>query len=170
MKRGFLGWIVAGAAVAAAPVLLAQTPAADADRSPFLPPDAPASNADLTGPNGIELHGIMSTASGTSYNIYSPQKKTSVWIGLNHSVDGVTVKSADPRSGTITVDVNGQVVPLALKESKISQGIALSPVAMANMVLQPTPQDEQKRLQAVADEVRRRRLLRQQAERGQNPQ
>lgn len=160
MKRGFL----IGAAVWA--TVSAWALGAELDRSPFLPPDAPAQNEDLTGPDGIELHGIMSTSSGSAYNIYYGQKKTSVWIGLNKSVDGVTVVSADPVRETVVVNVNGQVVALALKSSKIAQGFGMAPGTFAIVPLgAPAPQDEQARLKAVMDAVRARREARARAAR-----
>ncbi|MGH7996806.1 MAG: hypothetical protein ACREFX_10680 [Opitutaceae bacterium] len=138
------------------------------DRSPFLPPSGQAGGPGgrTEGPNGIELRGVMSTSVGTTYNFYNPSKRTSVWLALNQSADGILVKAADPRRDSATIDVNGQIVPLTLKASKIGEAPIMGPGNIP-IVLNPTPADELRRLQAVADEVRRRRLLREQAERNQ---
>jgi hypothetical protein len=139
---------------------------AGADRSPFLPPTVAGGAGDaLAGPNGIELRGVMTAAGVTKYNIYDPTKKTSYWVGVNEAADGFVIKNADPDRNSVTLSVGGQLVPLALKESKIAQGFGQSFAATMPVVLNPTPADEQRRLQAVADEVRRRRLLREQAAR-----
>jgi hypothetical protein len=110
----------------------------------------------------MQLRGIMSTASGMKYNIYDPAKKSSVWVGVNESGNGFLIKSADTKRDAVTMSANGQQVTLQLKEAKV-QTPAANGVPQGGAVLRPTPADEQTRLQAVADEVRRRRLLREQA-------
>jgi hypothetical protein len=143
-----------------------------ADDSPFIPANSPAT-AMGQGADGssFELRGIMSTAGGTRYCIYDPVKKTSAWVGMNEAGGSFLVKSADPVRDTVTLQVSGQVMTLALHESKVvSLGFG-SPVAspppsgaMGPVVLRPTPEDEQRRLQAITEEVRRRRELRQRAQ------
>jgi hypothetical protein len=150
--------------VGVAVLALALTAAARAEgiRSPFLPPNAGNGNASSVDPNAIQLRGIMSTGSGVKYNIYDPGKKTSVWVGINESGNGFLIKSADTRRDAVTVAANGQQITLQLKEAKV-QTPAANGVPQGGAILRPTPADEQVRLQAVADEVRRRRLLREQA-------
>jgi hypothetical protein len=143
-----------------------------ADDSPFLPVNAPAAgSARAADGSSFELRGIMSTAGGTRYCIYDPAKKTSSWVGLNEAGGSFAVKSADPAHDTVTLEAGGQRITLALHEAKVvSLGFG-SPVAapppggaMSNVVLRPTPEDEQRRLQAIAEEVRRRRELRERAQ------
>jgi hypothetical protein len=142
-------------------------------RSPFLPPNAPASAAQAAAasPNGLEFHGVMVSPSGTEYNIYDPTKKSSYWVPANGTAGGLTVKGGDAANNTVTVEMGGQVQTLVMKDTKVQAGMAgpmpgIAPVS--GVVLHPTPEDEQRRLQAVAEEVRRRRLLREQAA-GQGP-
>jgi hypothetical protein len=134
---------------------------AQESRSPFLPPTASA-DATASDPNALQLRGIMSTDSGVKYNIFDPANKKSVWVGVNEAGASFLIKSADAHKDSVTVAANGQQTVLSLKESHV-QTPAANGVPQGGAVLRPTPADEQLRLQAVADEVRRRRLLREQA-------
>jgi hypothetical protein len=140
---------------------LTGTVSAQGSRSPFLPPSASA-DAAASDPNALQLRGIMSTSAGVKYNIFDPSHHNSVWVGVNESGNGFLIKSADPHKDSVTVSANGQQTVLAMKESHV-QTPAANGVPQGGAVLRPTPADEQLRLQAVADEVRRRRLLREQA-------
>jgi hypothetical protein len=143
--------------------LLAEARADDQSRSPFLPPGgAAAAGGPQVDPNAMQLRGIMATPAGVKYNIWDPAKKSSVWVGVNETGNGFLIKSADAQRDSVTVAANGQQTTLSLKEAKI-QTPAANGVPQGGAVLRPTPADEQVRLQAVADEVRRRRLLREQS-------
>jgi hypothetical protein len=143
-----------------------------ADDSPFLPVNSPAAaGAAAAAGSTFELRGIMSTAGGTRYCIYDPVKKTSSWVGLNEAGGSFMVKSADGAHDTVTLDAGGQRMTLALHEAKVvslgfGSAVAAAPPsgATGNVVLRPTPEDEQRRLQAIAEEVRRRRELRERAQ------
>ena len=118
----------------------------------------------------FELRGIMSTAGETKYCIYNPTKKTSSWVGLNEDGGNFLVKSADPAHDTVTLAAGGQRMTLALREAKVvSLGFPSPAVAPppAGVLDKGAPSsslgDERKRLQAVVEEVRRRRELRQKA-------
>lgn len=116
-----------------------------------------------------------------------------VWVKLNErnpELD-VTIKQHDEsqKPAVLTVEYQGKTITLAEKESKVVSGGAaaaamppplqapIPPVAVQNVppavtqsvVVNPTPQDEQKRLEAVAAEVARRRALREQAVPGATP-
>ena len=149
----------------------------------FLPPNAAGGAAGNRGDaGGLELRGIMTTAQGTRYCIYDPAKKTSSWVAANQIGSGFVVQSFDSKNDTVIVNQDGRRLTLALREAKIAVGVGPSiagpPVgggldvqpsllgSMPNPVLRPTPEDEQKRLQAIAEEVRRRRLLREQGASG----
>jgi hypothetical protein len=143
-----------------------------AQTSPFLPANM-AGVAAGTGPSGpVELRGVMSTSQGTEYCIYDVVKRTSAWVGLNEQGNGFVVKSADPASDSVTVEFQGRTMNLVLHTAKISSAGSPGP-AMNNpqggnaitqtVVLNPSQQDEQRRLDAVAAEVRRRRLEREKA-------
>jgi hypothetical protein len=141
-----------------------------APSSPFLPRNQ-AGAAAQGGPSGpVELRGVMETSQGAAYCIYDTVKKTSSWVGLNESGHDFVVKSADAAGENVTVDFKGQTLRLALHTAKVASagpaGVVSSagaaPVA-TSAVLNPTPADEQRRLDAVASEVRRRKMERERA-------
>jgi hypothetical protein len=154
--------------------------------SPFLPPNAAGGAAGNRGDaGGLELRGIMTTAQGTRYCIYDPAKKTSSWVAANQIGSGFVVQSFDSKNDTVIVNQDGRRLTLALREAKIAVGVGPSIAgpsvaggingqpallgSMPNPVLRPTAEDEQKRLQAIAEEVRRRRLLREQGAQADTP-
>jgi len=142
-----------------------------ASSSPFLPLNA-AAVAGRSGPTGpVELRGIMSTSDGAAYCIFDTAKKTSAWVRLNEGGNDFVVRSADPGSDSVTVDFQGRSLRLVLREAKVASSgaaAAAAPPTVAGgfappVVLNPSPADEQRRLDAVAQEVRRRRLERERA-------
>lgn len=142
--------------------------------SPFMPAQAAAATAVTEGA-ALELRGVMDTGSGMLFGIFDPAKKVSVWSKLNEKDHDFVVKSYDAANETVSVQHGGRTLNLAMRASKVaSSGQATppppmsAPTAMPNavsqsVVLNPTPADEQRRLEAVAAEVRRRRALREQA-------
>lgn len=147
-----------------------------ATNSPFLPPQGaaqagPAQNAPL------QFGGYIETAEGMLFRVIDPARKTGVWVKMNErdpTLD-VAVRQHDPSQNTLTVEHQGRSIVLAGRESKVaSSGNAPQPVPMPaatnvapavtqSVVVNPTPADEQRRLEAVAAEVARRRALREQA-------
>jgi len=150
----------------------ARVAAQEADSSPFLPAagSAGAGGAGAAAANEpLELHGIIATADGLRFCIFNVTKKTSKWVGLDEtgSGDGYVVKSADPDHETVSVASDGRLLTLSLRRAKVEAAEA-SPGGLppgVSVVLNPTAADEQRRLQMIAAEVRRRRLLREQADR-----
>jgi hypothetical protein len=143
-----------------------------APSSPFLPANSAAAGAQGGGPAGpVELRGIMATSQGVAYCIYDTAKKTSAWVGLNERGNDFVVKAADAASESVTVDFQGRSLRLVLRTAKVaSSGVAGGPGSPGNptavtssVVVNPSPADEQRRLDAVAQEVRRRRLERERA-------
>jgi hypothetical protein len=161
--RGLLAVSVAALACAARADLVAS--------SPFLPTNAQGRGA-AAGPSGpIELRGIIPMSDGVSYLIYDVAKKKSVWVGLNESGHDFVVRSADPDNDTVTVDFQGRPLKLTLRVAKISSsgtasaavgGTAAPSAVDSTVVVNPSAADEQKRLDAISEEVRRRRLMREQ--------
>ncbi len=167
---------LAGLALAAAVPMQAQLAA----KSPF----TSATGAEATSPAAnapLEFRGYMETSEGVQYRLYDPAKKTGIWVKVNEKNPDleVTVKQHDTDKETLTVEHQGKSLTLSQRKSKvISSGSVAMPPAMAAaaatpnvlpavtqaVVLNPTPADEQRRLDAVAAEVARRRALRQQAE------
>ncbi len=167
--------LVAGFALGGALTAQAQL----ASKSPFLPSTAagaaaPTSNAPL------EFLGYFELGQGPQYRLFDPAKKVSAWVGLNerNSDFEVLVKQFDPDNDTLTVEHRGAVHTLPIRKAKVISG---GPVAQAmpppvpvqanvmpavtqSVVVNPTPADEARRLDAVASEIARRRALRTQAE------
>jgi hypothetical protein len=160
------------AAVAALGALAVRARADLAPTSPFLPANATATLAGTSGPSGpIELRGIMATSDGTQYCIHDSAHKRDTWVGLNEPGHDFTVKTADPGADRISVEYQGRILRLDLHTAKVaSSGTAGPPAITANPGIgaNPSPMDEQKRLDAVAQEVRRRRMERERA--AQDPQ
>jgi hypothetical protein len=153
--------------------LAAGTAAARADlaqSSPFLPANAADTGAQAGAGGPIELRGVMSTSEGTEYCIYDTVKRSSAWVGLNEAGNGFMVKSADPAGDSVTVAYQGRTMKLVLRTAKVASAgpgmvvQAANPSAVTQtVVLNPTAADEQRRLDAVAAEVRRRRQEREKA-------
>ena len=162
------------AALAAASWLAGGLRADLAQASPFLAPNSPASAAAAGSSGPVELRGVMTTEQGTAFCIYDTAKKTSVWVGLNEPGYDFTVKSMNAANDTATVSFKGSSMQLTLRTAKVaSAGPAQVPgppnaaLAPNNPAMAPNVADDQKRLDAVAAEVRRRRLEREKAY--QNP-
>lgn len=161
-------WIVLS--LAASSAAWAQSNAGLASNSPFLPPAS--DNAPVAEATPLELRGILSMGGRTSFNIYDPATKSSSWVGLNESGQPYTVKNFDAATERVTVEYQGRSLALVLQRPKIVAAPVTAapagppsktPTPMPAAVLNPTPADEARRLEAVAAEVRRRRALRQQA-------
>jgi hypothetical protein len=162
---------IAGAAEALAQI---------AAKSPFMPPQG-ANSAGPTAGAPLEYRGFIETGEGTQYRIYDPAKKVGAWVKLNEKNPefDVVAKQHDDGQKTLTIEYQGRTLTLAERESKVvSSGSAAAamppPVAVPiqtnvpaavtqAVVLNPTPADEQRRLDAVAAEVARRRAMREQA-------
>ena len=145
-----------------------------AQASPFLAPNSPAAAAGAAGSTGpVELRGVMSTDQGTQFCIYDTDRKSSVWVGLNEPGYDFTVKSMNAASDTATVTYKGSSMQLTLRTAKVASAGPAQVSGPANVPGRPNPAlapnaaDEQRRLDAVAAEVRRRRLEREKAY--QNP-
>jgi len=145
--------------------------------SPFLP--AGASAGPVTENAVLEFRGVMVTNEGPLFLIVDPTTagKKGVWVKLNDTGRDFSVKNYDAPSDTVSVDFRGRLLPLALVKPKVgSSGIPMLPVAgtgpggqppntgpISPVILNPTQADETRRLEAVTQEVLRRRQLRQQA-------
>ncbi len=151
-----------------------------ASRSPFLPPQGATAKTATEGAP-LEYRGFIETAEGSQYRIYDPVKKAGAWIRINqkHGDFDVLAKAYDNDQKTLTIEHGGRTLTLAERKPKIvSSGNAaqamlppppqnaqpaVAPAVTQSVVLNPTPADEQRRLEAVASEVARRRALREQA-------
>ncbi len=132
--------------------------------SPFLPAGSSTAKAGQTDLDSLQLRGLLTTSKGTRYCIFDPSTKRSVWLSVQEANDAFTIESADPKTGIVSVVQQGRRMSLALVDSKVtstSTSVGASP-ALTRVVLNPTPQDEQRRLQAITEEINRRRQLREQ--------
>jgi len=148
-----------------------------ATNSPFLPPPT-ANTAAPTAGAPLEYGGFLDTPSGERlFRVRDPARKTSDWVKLNErnvTLD-VVARQYDDSLKALIIEYQGRTLTLAEREAKIvSAGSApqapppMVPNAMPAAVTQavvvnPTPADEQRRLEAVATEVARRRALREQS-------
>jgi hypothetical protein len=95
-------------------------------------------------------------------------------VGLNEKGYDFVVKAQDTRadSDSVTVFTQGRTLHLSLRSAKVASAMAAAAPAPAaaptpitqTVVVNPTPADEARRLEAVAAEVQRRRQLREQAQ------
>jgi hypothetical protein len=144
--------------------------------SPFLPAGAPAGAA--TENAVLEFRGVMVTSQGPVFLIVdtSTPAKKGAWVKLNDTGRDFSVKNYDTQSDAVSVDYRGRLLSLSLAKSKVgSSGVPMPPGAgtvpggqppsgpISPVVLNPTAADETRRLEAVTQEVLRRRQLRQQA-------
>jgi len=154
-------------AITLVPLAMAQTAT---KRSPFLPPESQAAGPVVES-SSVEFRGVLVMGGHQQFNFFEPSKRLSTWVRINEPGAAIAVKSYDSHADTVVVEFGGQSLTLALQKVKISAAPAAPavapttanvPVPQPAVVLNPTPADEAKRLDAIAAEVRRRRLLRQQ--------
>ena len=175
-SRGLL-LLVAGIGLLAAAPARAQL----VDASPFLAPGAAGGANGGADSGALELRGIMSTPAGTRYCIFDPVKKTATWAGVDERGNPFLIKSADLAHQAVTVQSEGRITRLSLHVAKVAalgglggpgapggQGAAQPPAGTPNAAAapKPTPADEAARLAAVAEAVRARRQMREQAAQG----
>jgi hypothetical protein len=128
----------------------------------------------------LELRGIVGEGPGRLFNIYNPATKQSAWVTLNQTGQNFQVRSFDEGADTVSLDYAGKAVVLKLAQAKITpmaevrpqpQNTGPIPINVQPAVLPRQPTAEQQRaLENVAAEVERRRQLRNQMQRQQEPQ
>ncbi len=167
--RRILPLLVAGLSLLPASRAAAQL----VDSSPFMAPGAAASAPGTVDSGALELRGIMSTPDGTRYCIYDPAKKSGTWVGVNERGNAFVVRQADPQHQAVVVQADGRTVRLVLRTSKVAAlNTAAGPGGLngtsgpGGLAERPSPAEEAARLQAVAEAVRARRQMREQAAQG----
>ena len=144
--------------------------------SPFLPAGTLAGAA--TENAVLEFRGVIVTNQGPVFLIVDPtgSVKKGVWVKLNESGRDFSVKNYDAQNDTVAVDYRGRLLPLSLVKPKVgSSGVPMLPTTgtapggqppiagpISPVVLKPTAADETRRLEAITQEVLRRRQMRQQ--------
>ena len=145
--------------------------------SPFLPAGTPAGAA--TENAVLEFRGVLVTNQGPVFLLVDPTgpTKKSAWVKLNETGHDFSVKNYDTQNDSVSVDYRGRLLSLSLAKPKVgSSGVPMPPIAgtvpggqppiggpISPVVLNPTAADETRRLEAVTQEVLRRRQLRQQS-------
>ncbi|MFM1747528.1 MAG: hypothetical protein RLZZ188_1194 [Verrucomicrobiota bacterium] len=156
-------------------------------RSPFTPPAAAAPAAAAAAPSGgLEYRGNLDLGDGLQFRLFDPARKNGIWVRLNQRNDefDVTARRYDDEQKTLTVEHQGRSLTLSMRVAKVVSGgspaqmvppppppgapgpapaVNVAPAVTQSVVVNPTPADEQRRLEAVAAEVARRRALREQA-------
>ena len=172
--------LAAGVALGAAASAAAQL----SSRSPFISTPAAGAGTAPTAGAPLEFVGYYEDNEGRLFRIRDVTSKKGVWARLNERSDefNLVVKQHDTTQATLTVEHQGRSLTLAERVAKIVSGGPAMPAmpppmpvqsnvpaaVTQSVVLNPTPADEQARLNAVASEVARRRALRVQAEQNVN--
>jgi hypothetical protein len=140
--------------------------------SPFSGPTsaAPGARPDLP----LEFRGMMVDRGEQFFSLYDTVSHASLWVGLNEPGNPFKVQNYDSAKATVTVDFQGRILTLPIKQAKIAAMAPGAPTPAAAPGVQtpggpPLPNlnaanatEEAARLSAVAEEIRRRRALRQQ--------
>jgi hypothetical protein len=143
--------------------------------SPFAPPSSGGADAGATPANSpLELHGILDMPDGYKFNLCDQAGHVNVWIGLNAPGQPFVVRSQDVAHNRVTVEYQGRELTLSLARAKVAS-MAMPPQGMPMPMPQPgavsiSPQEERERLERIAEEIRRRRALREAAQQQPAPQ
>lgn len=122
--------------------------------------------------SALELHGVFVDQGEVFFSLYETSSRSARWVGLNETGNPFTVRSYDATKAEVKVLYQGHEISLGLKQAKVVALVAPPPVPAAGPVPAPavavvsgtgTPNDEAIRLAAIAQEISRRRALRQQA-------
>ena len=159
-----LGWLLgltSGMASSQLDSLLANSPFGTVKTGPA---------GDAAGNQPLEFRGTSEEGGQQYFSIYDTATKRSRWVTLNAASDDFVVKSYDPDAHTVSLDQHGRVLALTLKSGpRIVQNVP-PPMPPNTANLQPGQMQpggvgkgpEAQRLQQIAEEIRRRRALRQQ--------
>ncbi len=144
-------------------------------RSPF---GATASGQTATAEGPLEFRSVLLDQGEYFFSIYQPSTHTSLWVSTNEAGNPFTVQSYDEKTETVKVDYQGRSLSLSLKQAKILAFVQKMPTAPQTVQPPPgsppnaapaTSADEAGRLARIAEEVRRRRAMRQQVAPNQPP-
>ncbi len=138
-------------------------------RSPF-GSAVPGPPASAEGP--LEFRSVLLDQGEYFFSVFQTATHTALWVGLNEPGNPFTVRSYDEKTETMKVDFQGRSLSLSLKQAKIQAFVQRAPGSPQTMPGQAggspnagpaSPADEAGRLARIAEEIRRRRALRQQA-------
>ncbi|MFA6959235.1 MAG: hypothetical protein WC205_00615 [Opitutaceae bacterium] len=150
-----------------------------ATHSPFMLQQEEEAAPTVTASAAVEFRGLISSKDGVFFGLYDRTRNTGAWVKKNDKSSDFQVRSYDEANDMVTLDYQGQKFTLALSSAKIGTA-APSPVVVAPPpggppvpgapgapVAAGARVDDQRRLESVAAEVRRRRALRQSGGTGQ---
>lgn len=143
--------------------------------SPFGTATPAGQTAAAAGP--LEFRGTFVDRGERFFSILDTGARRAEWVGLKEGGHAFQVKSYDPDNETVALDYQGRSLSLKLRTARVSamampppqvtagpQPVA-GPGAPGGPAVTPAPSTtEAQRLAQVAEEIRRRRALRQQAQ------
>lgn len=152
--------------------------------SPFMPLSAPVVEAPPSNQlDRYELRGVSSLGGIAMFSIFDNATGRSFWVRQGETVEGIGIQHYDIASETVTLAGSGQTKRLQLREAQIVTMAVAPPQATMQAQpaipqpggmttggppggpprAQPSEQEINERRQAIVEELRRRRALRQQA-------
>jgi hypothetical protein len=152
-----------------------------ASRSPFLPPENAPVEKNEAGAAALEFRGFVDVGGGKQFRLFDPAKKQGAWVRLNERSPEfeAVIRQHNENEESVSVELQGRTVTLTMRKAKIladaaaaapppgvapaGPAITVTPAVTQTVMVNPSPADEQRRLEAVAAEVNRRRALREQA-------
>lgn len=131
----------------------------------------------------LEFRGFVDVGGGKQFRLFDPAKKQGAWVRLNERSPEfeAVVRQHNEGEESVSVEHQGRTVTLTMRKAKIVADVAaaaapapsgvapagpaitVTPAVTQSVMVNPSPADEQRRLEAVAAEVNRRRALREQA-------
>lgn len=137
--------------------------------SPFISHSAVGAQTANPETATLEFRGVIASRDGTVFGFYDRARNQGGWVRQNEAGAEFNVRAYDAANAVVTVDYQGQKLSLALSAAKIetaaASGLPLIIAAplgapAATTVTAANPNDQRK-LESIAAEVRRRRALRQ---------
>ena len=136
--------------------------------SPFLQRASPTAQPTSSETAAIEFRGVISSHDGTLFGLYDRTRNQGAWVRQNERSGDFNVLAYDAANAVVTVDYQGQKLSLALSSSKVETAapslittIAAAPLAApATASVNGANPADQRKLESIAAEVRRRRALR----------
>ena len=150
------------------------------NNSPFGAAPKGGQSADV-GNQPLEFRAVLEENGQKLFSIYDTATKHSRWLTQNDASGDVVIKSYDEDAHTISLERNGQSLSLTLKSGpRIAQSVQppMQPGMQPGAVGLPGQSAQQimaakgpeaQRMQQIAEEIRRRRALRQQGPQGPMP-
>ena len=137
--------------------------------SPF---GSTAGNKIENRPTPLEFRGVMAEGETYYFSIYAQSDSRSEWLEQDErSAKNYVIKSYDAAKQELTLEYQGQALTLALSSSRNStvaqrsspQASLQTPTTNPTTVQPARPENDAARLGKIAEEIKRRRALRQKA-------